>query len=46
MCELCGCSEPVVEIKRDPDELRPELEERRDESERFADELELEPAKA
>lgn len=46
MCEFCGCSEPVVEVKREPDELRRELEERRDEIDRRLEELELDKVEA
>lgn len=46
VCELCGCSEPVVEVRRDPDDLRRELEERRDEVDRLLEELEFEEAEA
>lgn len=46
VCEFCGCSEPVVDVKRDPEELRRELEERRDEIDRRLEELELEKVEA
>lgn len=46
MCELCGCSEPLVEVKRDPEELRRELDQRRDEIDRRLEELEFEKVEA
>lgn len=45
VCEVCGCSEPPGEVKRDPDELR-EPEQRSDELDRQLKELELETADA